>query len=128
MRAHLSRNFKSYLGTERSRFVKKLKDLSDCGYNVEELEWKGEIFKPHYFSQRAWNSIIDYWRTPEFKKLSDAGKKAREKMEFTSRSGAKPYELRRHVSLYLMNRLICFLSIFYGHTNSCDTVWCLFYI
>lgn len=105
MRAHLNRNFKSYLGTERARLLKKLNVLFECGYTEEELDIKGEAFKPHYFSQRAWNSICAYWGTPEFKKLSDAGKNAREKMEFTSRTGAKPYEQRRQVLFYLVNRL-----------------------
>ncbi|KAK1367533.1 hypothetical protein POM88_033625 [Heracleum sosnowskyi] len=56
-----------------------------------------EMLKPHYFSQRAWNSICDHWGTPEFNMKSEKGKKARMMVEFTPRTGAKPFDQRREV-------------------------------
>ncbi|KAK1388313.1 hypothetical protein POM88_016491 [Heracleum sosnowskyi] len=43
----------------------------------------------------AWNSICEYWGTPQFETLSINGQKARRMVEFTARSGAKPYDQRR---------------------------------
>ncbi|KAK1385030.1 hypothetical protein POM88_022765 [Heracleum sosnowskyi] len=91
VRAHLKRNFRSYLNKEKERLEDKVNNLLDCGYRDIDIK----ILNPHYFSQRTWNAIYDHWGTPQFAMRSELGQKARLKLEFTSRTGAIPYEQRR---------------------------------
>ncbi|KAK1375588.1 hypothetical protein POM88_031781 [Heracleum sosnowskyi] len=91
VRAHLKRNFRSYLNKEKERLEDKVNNLLDCGYRDIDIK----ILNPHYFSQRTWNAICDHWGTPQFAMRSELGQKARLKLEFTSRTGAIPYEQRR---------------------------------
>ncbi|KAK1359715.1 hypothetical protein POM88_044189 [Heracleum sosnowskyi] len=97
VRDHFKRNFRSYLNKEKERLENKVNNLLDCGYRDIDIK----ILNPHYFSQRTWNVICDHWGTPQFAMRSELGQKARLKLEFTSRTGAIPYEHRREVdSLY----------------------------
>ncbi|KAK1383026.1 hypothetical protein POM88_020761 [Heracleum sosnowskyi] len=97
VRAHLKRNFRSYLNKEKERLENKVNNLLDCGYRDIDIK----LLNRHYFSQRTWNAICDHWGTPQFALRSELGQKARLKLEFTSRTGAIPYEQRREVdSLY----------------------------
>ncbi|KAK1359197.1 hypothetical protein POM88_043671 [Heracleum sosnowskyi] len=64
VRAHLKRNFKSYLNAERGRLMQD-------------------------------NAICDHWETPEFANKSEKGHNSRMKVEFTPRTGAKPFDQRR---------------------------------
>ncbi|KAK1383013.1 hypothetical protein POM88_020748 [Heracleum sosnowskyi] len=97
VRAHLKRNFRSYLNKEKERLENKVNNLLDCGYRDIDIK----LLNRHYFSQRTWNAICDHWGTPQFVLRSELGQKARLKLEFTSRTGAIPYEQRREVdSLY----------------------------
>lgn len=64
VRAHLKKNFKQYLNAEKGRLVKQLRHLLESGYTNDELDL--EVLKPYYYSQRAWNSIYEYWGTLEF--------------------------------------------------------------
>ncbi|KAK1402941.1 hypothetical protein POM88_002546 [Heracleum sosnowskyi] len=91
LRAHLKRNFRSYLNKEKERLEDKVHNLLDCGYRDIDIK----LLNPHYFSQRTWNAICDHWGTPQFALRSELGQKARLKLEFTSRTGAIPYEQRR---------------------------------
>ncbi|KAK1397846.1 hypothetical protein POM88_007709 [Heracleum sosnowskyi] len=91
VRAHLKRNFRSYLNKEKERLEDKVNNLLDCGYRDIDIK----ILNPHYFSQRTWNAICDHWGTPQFAMRSELGQKARLKLEFTSHTGAIPYEQRR---------------------------------
>ncbi|KAK1402822.1 hypothetical protein POM88_002427 [Heracleum sosnowskyi] len=91
VRAHLKRNFRSYLNKEKERLETKVNNLLDCGYHDIDIK----LLNPHYFSQRIWNAICDHWGTPQFAMRSELGQKAQLKLEFTSRTGAIPYEQRR---------------------------------
>ncbi|KAK1361235.1 hypothetical protein POM88_045709 [Heracleum sosnowskyi] len=91
VRAHLKRNFRSYLNKEKERLENKVNDLLDCGYRDIDIK----LLNPHYFSQRTWNAICDHWGTPQFAMRSELGQKSRLKLEFTSHIGAIPYEQRR---------------------------------
>ncbi|KAK1383016.1 hypothetical protein POM88_020751 [Heracleum sosnowskyi] len=91
VRAHLKRNFRSYLNKEKERLENKVNNLLDCGYRDIDIK----LLNRHYFSQRTWNAICDHWGTPQFALRSELGQKARLKLEFTSRTGAIPYEQRR---------------------------------
>ncbi|KAK1381298.1 hypothetical protein POM88_028042 [Heracleum sosnowskyi] len=93
VRAHLGRNFKHFLNKEKSRLMKHMNKLLKSGYSKEQIDIT--TMKPYYFSQRAWNSICDHWGTPQFQTKSINGTKARELVEFTPRSGAKPFDQRR---------------------------------
>ncbi|XP_074322079.1 uncharacterized protein LOC141659202 [Apium graveolens] len=68
-------------------------ELLKSGYREEEIDIKE--LKPHYFSQRAWNSLCAYWGTPRFETRSKNGKRARKMVEFTSCTGAKSFDQRR---------------------------------
>ncbi|KAK1364160.1 hypothetical protein POM88_039721 [Heracleum sosnowskyi] len=78
---------------EKKRVTKHVNECLKCGYSPDAINIK-EMLKPHYFSQRAWNSICDHWGTPEFNMKSEKGKKARMMVEFTPRTGAKPFDQR----------------------------------
>ncbi|KAK1361943.1 hypothetical protein POM88_046417 [Heracleum sosnowskyi] len=93
VRAHLGRNFKHFLNKEKSRMMKHVNKLLKSGYSKDQIDIT--TMKPYYFSQRAWNSICDHWGTSQFQKNSINGTKARELVEFTPRSGAKPFDQRR---------------------------------
>ncbi|KAL8132437.1 hypothetical protein AgCh_008075 [Apium graveolens] len=95
VRAYLHRNWKSYLGAERSRLVDKVKQLLECGYTENDFNIRDEGLKPYYYSQRTWNSMCDYWEDESFKNMSTNSQIARSKVEFVSRSGAKSFEQRR---------------------------------
>ncbi|KAK1378726.1 hypothetical protein POM88_025470 [Heracleum sosnowskyi] len=88
VRAHLKRNFRSYLNKEKERLENKVNNLLDCGYRDIDIK----LLNPHYFSQRTWNAICDHWGTPQFAMRSELGEKARLKLEFTSRIKAIPYD------------------------------------
>ncbi|KAK1359727.1 hypothetical protein POM88_044201 [Heracleum sosnowskyi] len=68
------------------------KYLDNCDNHTSQ---RLQDLNPHYFSQRTWNSICDHWGTPQFAMRSELGQNARLKLEFTSRTGAIPYEQRR---------------------------------
>ncbi|KAK1372816.1 hypothetical protein POM88_029009 [Heracleum sosnowskyi] len=93
VRAHLKKNFKQYLCAEKSRLIKQLRELMKIGYTDSEIDL--ELLKPHYYSQRAWNSILEYWGTIQFETRSVHGQKARKMVEFTPRTGAISYDKRR---------------------------------
>ncbi|KAK1371028.1 hypothetical protein POM88_037120 [Heracleum sosnowskyi] len=93
VRAHLKKNFKQYLCAEKSRLIKQLRELMKIGYTDSEIDL--ELLKPHYYSQRAWNSILEYWGTIQFETRSIHGQKARKMVEFTPRTGAISYDKRR---------------------------------
>ncbi|KAK1395920.1 hypothetical protein POM88_005783 [Heracleum sosnowskyi] len=69
VRAHLKKNFKQYLCAEKSRLIKQLRELMKIGYTDSEIDL--ELLKPHYYSQRAWNSILEYWGIIQFETRSD---------------------------------------------------------
>ncbi|KAK1388681.1 hypothetical protein POM88_016859 [Heracleum sosnowskyi] len=81
VRAHLKKNFK------------QLRELMKIGYTDSEIDL--ELLKPHYYSQRAWNSILEYWGTIQFETRPVHGQKARKMVEFTPRTGAISYNKRR---------------------------------
>ncbi|KAK1401215.1 hypothetical protein POM88_000820 [Heracleum sosnowskyi] len=93
VRAYLKRNFRSYLNKEKERLENQVNNLLECGYGEEDIDIK--LMNPHYFSQRTWNAICDHWGTPQFATRSENGQRARLMMEFTSRTGAIPYDQRR---------------------------------
>ncbi|KAK1381830.1 hypothetical protein POM88_019565 [Heracleum sosnowskyi] len=93
VRAHLKKNFKQYLAAEKSRLVKHLREIVKSGYTESEIDV--ELLKPHYYSQRAWNSICEYWGTIQFETRLVHGQKARKMVEFTPRTGAISYDKRR---------------------------------
>ncbi|XP_074338825.1 uncharacterized protein LOC141676993 [Apium graveolens] len=95
VRAYLHRNWKSYLGAERSRLVDKAKQLLECGYTEKDFNIRDDGLKPYYYSRRTWNSMCDYWEDEVFKKWSTNSQIARSKVEFVSRSRAKSFEQRR---------------------------------
>ncbi|XP_074338824.1 uncharacterized protein LOC141676992 [Apium graveolens] len=95
VRAYLHRNWKSYLGAERSRLVDKVKQLLECGYTEKDFNIRDDGLKPYYYSRRTWNSMCDYWEDEVFKKWSTNSQIARSKVEFVSRSRAKSFEQRR---------------------------------
>ncbi|KAK1382807.1 hypothetical protein POM88_020542 [Heracleum sosnowskyi] len=90
VRAHLKKYFKQYLGAEKRRLIKHPRELMKSGCTEYEIDV--EVLKPHYFSQRAWNSICEYWGIIQFETSRDraAGKvrKVRSKLtleeEFTN--------------------------------------------
>ncbi|KAK1378420.1 hypothetical protein POM88_025164 [Heracleum sosnowskyi] len=87
VREHLRRNFKHLLNPERKRADAQVKLAKEKGRTkVTRLN-----FKPHYFSIRVWESLNKYWTSDVFEKRSDIGKKVRENVEVTTRTGAKPY-------------------------------------
>ncbi|KAL8119352.1 hypothetical protein AgCh_016758 [Apium graveolens] len=79
VRAYLHRNWKSYLGVERSRLVDKVKQLLECGYTEKDFNITDEGLKPYYYSQRTWNSMCDYWEDESFKNMSTNSQIARSK-------------------------------------------------
>ncbi|KAK1387620.1 hypothetical protein POM88_015798 [Heracleum sosnowskyi] len=92
--AHKGSDEESYVKgswEEKERLENKVNNLLDCGYRDIDIK----LLNPHYFSQRTWNAICDHWGTPQFAMRSELGQKARLKLEFTSRTGAIPYEQRR---------------------------------
>ncbi|KAK1347760.1 hypothetical protein POM88_053942 [Heracleum sosnowskyi] len=97
------RNFKHFLNKEKSRLMKHVNKLLKSGYSKEQIDIT--TLKPYYFSQRAWNSICDHWGTPQFQTKSINGTKARELVEFTPRSGAKPFDHRRSKEIQLKKDL-----------------------
>ncbi|XP_074324222.1 uncharacterized protein LOC141661134 isoform X1 [Apium graveolens] len=100
VRSYLHRNWKSYLSAERGQLVEKVKHLLEAGYTEKDFNIRDEGLKPYSYSQRTWNSMCDYWEAEKFKKLSTNGQNARSKVEFVSRSGAKPFEQRRQVAFF----------------------------
>ncbi|XP_074342786.1 uncharacterized protein LOC141680463 isoform X1 [Apium graveolens] len=70
VRAYLHRNWKSYLGADRSRLMDKVKQLLECGYTEKDFNIRDEGLKPYYYSQRTWNSMCDYWEDESFKNMS----------------------------------------------------------
>ncbi|KAK1394989.1 hypothetical protein POM88_014045 [Heracleum sosnowskyi] len=58
VRAYLKKIFRQYLCAEKSRLIKQLRELMKIGYTDSEIDL--ELLKPHYYSQRAWNSILEY--------------------------------------------------------------------
>ncbi|KAK1387271.1 hypothetical protein POM88_015449 [Heracleum sosnowskyi] len=87
VREHLRRNFKHLLNPERKRADAQVKLAKEKG----RTKVTGLNFKPHYFSIHVWESLNKYWTSDVFEKRSDIGKKARENVEVTTRTGAKPY-------------------------------------
>ncbi|KAK1365111.1 hypothetical protein POM88_040672 [Heracleum sosnowskyi] len=78
VRAHLKRNFRSYLNKEKERLEDKVNNLLDCGYRDINIK----LLNPHYFSQRTWNAICDHWGTPQFAMRAD--KEHREAFNFSN--------------------------------------------
>ncbi|KAK1375241.1 hypothetical protein POM88_031434 [Heracleum sosnowskyi] len=93
VRAHLKRYFKSYLNAERGRLMQDVNEILKRGYPESVINIR--LMRPYYFSQRAWNAICDHWETPEFANKSEKGHNSRMKVEFTPRTGAKPFDQRR---------------------------------
>lgn len=73
--------------------MEDVNNILDCGYSHKDIDIK--LMKPHYFSQRAWNAICDHWGTPKFVRRSEHGHDVRMMVEFTPRTGAKPFDQRR---------------------------------
>ncbi|KAK1361069.1 hypothetical protein POM88_045543 [Heracleum sosnowskyi] len=99
VRAHLKRNFKSYLNAERGRLMEDVNKILKRGYPESVINIR--LMRPYYFSQRAWNAICDHWETPEFANKSEKSHNSRMKVEFTPpppRTGAKPFDQRRETS------------------------------
>ncbi|KAK1372821.1 hypothetical protein POM88_029014 [Heracleum sosnowskyi] len=59
VRAHLKRNFKSYLNAERGRLMQDVNEILKRGYPESVINIR--LMRPYYFSQRAWNAICDHW-------------------------------------------------------------------
>lgn len=96
------------------------------GYRASDIDIKE--MKPHYFSQRAWNSTCEHWGTPEFNMKSEKGKKAQMKVEFVPRNGAKPYDQRRGGISSGVNKILVFIFIFiatHGTAYYHATEYCL---
>ncbi|KAK1377386.1 hypothetical protein POM88_033579 [Heracleum sosnowskyi] len=93
VRAYLKRNFKSYLNVERGRLMHDVNEILKRGYPESVINIR--LMRPYYFSQRAWNAICDHWETPEFANKSEKGHNSRMNVEFTPRTGAKPFDQRR---------------------------------
>ncbi|KAK1381937.1 hypothetical protein POM88_019672 [Heracleum sosnowskyi] len=93
LRAHLKRNFKSYLNAERGRLMQDVNEILKRGYPESVINIR--LMRHYYFSQRAWNAICDHRETPEFANKSEKGHNSRMKVEFTPRTGAKPFDQRR---------------------------------
>lgn len=95
----MKRNFKHFLNPEKKRLMKHVNELLETGYSEKVINI--ETMKPHYYSQRAWNAICHHWGTPVFQTRSEHGKNARKLVEFTPRTGAKPFDQRREVCSYV---------------------------
>ena len=54
--------------------MEHVNELLDIGYTADDIQIKE--LKPHYYSHSAWNSLCDYWGTPQFKMRSELSKKA----------------------------------------------------
>ncbi|KAL8156243.1 hypothetical protein AgCh_001370 [Apium graveolens] len=64
VRAQLKKNWKHIINPEKARLMAHVNELLESGHPEEDIDIRE--MKPHYFSQRAWNSLCAYWGIPQF--------------------------------------------------------------
>ncbi|KAK1372681.1 hypothetical protein POM88_028876 [Heracleum sosnowskyi] len=91
VREYVKRNWKSLPYQEKARAERDASDARRGGLTTATRH----TFRPHYFSQRTWDSLNRYWESDLFKERSIKAKKARDQLEHQHYSGAMPFDERR---------------------------------
>ena len=89
----MAKKWKSLPYEEKSRADESAADARNGGLKTATRR----DFKPHYFNQRTWDKLNNYWESEEFKIRSENGKEARKKVEHTHHTGAKSFDEIREV-------------------------------
>lgn len=96
VREYLKKNWKSLPYQEKARAERDAGDARRGGSTTATRH----TFRPHYFSQRTWDSLNKYWESDLFKERSIKSKEARAQLEHQHYSGAMPFDERREVCDY----------------------------
>ncbi|KAK1372815.1 hypothetical protein POM88_029008 [Heracleum sosnowskyi] len=91
VKEYVKRNWKSLPYQEKARAERDASAARRGGSTTATRH----TFRPHYFSQRTWDSLNTYWESDLFKERSIKSKKAREQLEHQHYSGAMPFDERR---------------------------------
>ncbi|KAK1372140.1 hypothetical protein POM88_038232 [Heracleum sosnowskyi] len=91
VREYVKRNWKSLPYQEKARAERDASDARRGGLTTATRH----TFRPHYFSQRTWDSLNRYWESDLFKERSIKAKKARDHLEHQHYSGSMPFDQRR---------------------------------
>ncbi|KAK1388918.1 hypothetical protein POM88_017096 [Heracleum sosnowskyi] len=91
VREYVKRTWKSLPYQEKARAERDASDARRGGLTTATRH----TFRPHYFSQRTWDSLNRYWESDLFKERSIKAKKSRDQLEHQHYSGVMPFDERR---------------------------------
>lgn len=89
--AHMRDNMRRTLADDRERAEAKMATAKGTTYADH---------RPGYMKPGVWSRLAEYWVSEEFKKKSEAGKKAREAVKVPHTSGARSFDRRRRVCCF----------------------------
>ena len=69
-------------------------------------------YRPGYVKPGVWSRLCEYWVTDEFKKKSNAGKKARSNVKAPHTSGARSFNRRERVWFFIIIEYLSAIAAF----------------
>lgn len=74
--------------------------------------WRSQGHPPAWMNSDVWDSLQQYWRIPEFKKLSEQRKVARSYNKMYHTGGSKPFESQKRDLQKELNKRPAQIDIF----------------